>query len=166
MKNYDLSFLQSELLRVSGLIEFADKKAAFLSVYYSAMMGFIFTKRIEILTGYDKYAGFESLYVLVWSSLLTSLLIGLYYLFWSIFPQLNNHNTDNSIFYFGHVAKYKFNSFINALNELDEDGIKHQLAEQIYTNSIIADRKMQSVKKSTQTLFIVITLFSTLIFLI
>jgi hypothetical protein len=156
MENFSLQFLQSELNRVSEWIKFADKKAAFLTAYYSVIFGLVISQKDPILnnlTNYQKWMfGF---YVVILFGFIISFLIGIFFLFKSIFPRLKNSFTDKSLFYFGHVATMKFIDYSKEIEKLTEDEAKKQIIEQLHTNSIIADKKMRNVQASIKSFFCV-----------
>lgn len=166
MKNFDLQFLQSELNRVSEWIKFADKKTAFLTAYYSVIFGLMISQKDPILnnlTNYEKWMfGF---YVVILIGVIFSFLIGIFFLFKSIFPRIKNSFTDKSLFYFGHIASMKFVDYSKEIEKLTEDEAKKQVIEQIYTNSIIADQKMKNVQNSIKS-FIVFSFFVLLLILL
>lgn len=151
MKNHDLQFLQSELSRVSDWIKFADAKAGFVAVFYSAILGFIWSQKAEIYT-HAIYSVCELPYILIVVAIFVLLFSGFYFLYKTVCPQLKNGNTDRSLFYFGNVAKMKIEDYLTDVEKMTEDEACRQVAEQIYTNSVIANAKMNSVKKSTQVL--------------
>lgn len=153
MKNHDLKFLQSELSRVSDWIKFADAKAGFIAVFYSAIFGFLWTQKEDILAHIFNGTG---IYVVFYPVVVVAILLlipaGIYFLYATICPQLKNGNTDRSLFYFGNVAKMKIEDYLKDVEKMTEDEACRQIAEQIYTNSVIANAKMGSVRKSTQVL--------------
>lgn len=155
MEKFNLQFLQSELNRVSGWIQFSDKKIAFLSAFYSAIFGLVFSQKELILQHFIIYQKWITcFYIFVLIGFIVSFIIGLYFLFKSIFPRLENSHTDKSLFYFGHVAKLKFIDYLDEVEKLNEEDVKKQIIEQIYTNSIIVDQKMKNVQKSIINLII------------
>jgi hypothetical protein len=147
MKNNDLQFLQAELSRVSEWIQFADKKAGFVAVFYSAILGLLITKRDEIFIQLFWHG--DCLYGLLLLALLIVLGVGAYHLISTVSPQLKNGNTNRSLFFFGTVAKMKIDDYLKDIKELTEEDAKREVAEQIHTNSVIANAKMTSVRKST-----------------
>lgn len=153
MKNNDLQFLQAELSRVSEWIQFADKKAGFIAVFYSAILGLLISKRDEIFIQLFLYN--NCLYGLLLLALLITLVIGVYHLMCTVSPKLKNNNTDRSLFFFGTVAKMKIEDYLKDIRDLTEEDAQREVAEQIHTNSVIADTKMQSVRKSTYALVFV-----------
>ncbi len=153
MKNHDLQFLQSELSRVSEWVQFADKKAGFIAVFYSAIFGFLWTQKEDILARVLNGAGICGwIYTAVAVTTLILIFIGLYFLYATVCPRLKNGNTDRSLFYFGNVAKMKIEDYLKDVEKMTEDEACRQVAEQIHTNSVIANAKMNSVKKGTQVL--------------
>lgn len=166
MEKFSLQFLQSELNRVSEWIKFADKKTAFLTAYYSVIFGLVISQKDSILnnlTNYQKWIfGF---YIVILIGVIISFLIGIFFLFKSIFPRLKNSFTDKSLFYFGHIASMKFVDYSKEIEKLTEDEAKKQITEQIYTNSIIADQKMKNVQNSIKS-FIVFSFFVLLLILL
>lgn len=166
MENYNLQFLQAELKRVSEWIQFSDKKTAFLSAFYSAVFGLVFSQRESILQHliiYQKWI--ICLYTFVLFGFVISFLVGILFLFRSVFPRLRNSFTDKSLFYFGHVASMEFIDYSEKINKLTDDEAKKQIVEQIYTNSIIADQKMKDVQKSIKS-FAVLVFFVVLLILL
>lgn len=147
MKNNNLQFLQAELSRVSEWIQFADKKAGFIGVFYSAILGLLITKRDEIFIQLFWHG--DCLYGLLLLALLIVLGVGAYHLISTVSPQLKNGNTDRSLFFFGTVAKMKIEDYLKDIKELTEEDAQREVAEQIHTNSVIANAKMASVRKST-----------------
>lgn len=157
----DLAFLQSELIRVSNWIEFADKKAGFLGVFYSAILVFVFTQHKDIICGIFYYeSSYLVLYILSLSTLLSLLAQGFYFLFRAVLPNLKNLNTNHSLFYYGTVASKKIADYLNEMTELTGDKANKEITEQIYTNCVIADKKMKYIRKATQTLFAVIVVLA------
>ncbi len=166
MENFNLQFLQSELNRVSEWIKFSDKKTAFLSAYYSLVFGLVISQKVDILQLfhiYQKWLTFFYIFILL--GVIVSFLVGIFFLFKSIFPRLKNDFTDKSLFYFSHVASMKFVDYSEMITKLTEDEAKKQIIEQIYTNSVIADQKMKNVQKSTKS-FVVLAFFVVLLFLV
>ncbi len=164
MKNLELSFLQNELNRVSDWIQSADKKSAFLSAYYSGIfLGTVSFKGIVI----SSISNFENwglcLYTILIIITIGLFILGIFFLISSVFPRLKNTNTNKSLFYFGNVAKLKPIDYFNEMEKLTEEDAKKQISEQIYTNSIIADQKMNNVKNSTKCLFVLVVLLFVLL---
>lgn len=155
MENYKIQILQSELDRVIQWIQFADKKTAFLSVYYSAVPGLVINKKSLILQKLLVYNGLEIfIYSLVLICLGIFFISGIFFLFYSVFPRLKNLLTDKSLFYFGHVSKMKFIDYREEVDKMNESEIVKQIIEQIYTNSVIANQKMKNVQNSTKSFFV------------
>jgi len=109
MEKFSLQFLQSELNRVSEWIKFADKKTAFLTTYYSVLFGLVISQKDSILNNLINYQKWIfGFYIVILIGITVSFLIGIFFLFKSIFPRLKNSFTDKSLFYFGHIASMKF----------------------------------------------------------
>ncbi len=155
MKNLDIAFLQSELKRISEWIQFSDKKTAFLSVYYSAIFGLLFSQEKSILRYFETNHGLIlNLYIFTFIAIILSFFIGVFYLFRSIFPILKNKSTDQSLFYFRHIANIKLFDYLEKVRKLTKEETRKQIIEQIHTNSIIADKKMRNIQKSIISLFL------------
>lgn len=153
MKNHDLQFLQSELSRVSDWIKFADAKAGFIVAFYSAILGILWTQKGNVVSRILDGTGFWAwIYNAIAITILILILAGFYFLYTTICPQLKNGNTDRSLFYFGSVAKMKIEDYLKNVEKMNKDEVCRQVVEQIHTNSVIANAKMDSVKKSTQVL--------------
>jgi len=166
MENLTLQFLQSESNRVNEWIQFSDKKTAFLSAFYSAVFGLVFSQKESILQHFITYQKWIIyFYLLILIGFVIFFIIGIFFLFKSVFPKLKNSFTDKSLFYFGHVANIKFVDYLEEIKKLTEDEAKKQIIEQIYTNSIIADQKMKNVQKSIKS-FIPVVFFAILLILI
>ena len=166
MNTFSLNFLQSELNRVSEWIQFSDKKTAFLSAFYSAIFGLVFSQKESILQHFIIYQkGITCFYTFILLGFIIAFVVGIFFLFESVFPRLKNSFTDKSLFYFGHVANMKFIDYLEEIKKLTEDEAKKQIIEQIYTNSIIADRKMKNVQKSIKSI-IALAVFAILLIIV
>ncbi len=165
MEKLKLSFLQSELNRVSEWIQFSDKKSAFLSVYYSGIFFGIITYKENVISS---ILSFKSWYLCLYNLLILLtiglFIVGIFYLISSVFPRLKNPNTDKSLFYFKSIAKLKLIDYFSEIEKLTEEDTKKQIAEQIHINSIIAEQKMNNVINSTKCLLaLIIFIFTILI---
>lgn len=157
MEKLELSFLQNELNRASEWIRFSDKKSAFLSAYYSGILLGIISYKEHIISSISNFKGWALfLYIVLIAITICLFIVGLLFLFSSVFPRLKNLNTDKSLFYFGNIAKLKLIDYFDGMKNLTEAEVKKQISEQIYTNSIIADQKMNNVKNSTKCLFVLV----------
>lgn len=153
MEKLELSFLQNELNRVSEWIRFSDKKSAFLSAYYSGLFLGIISYKEHVISSISNFKEWSLFfYIAVITIIICLFIAGLFFLISSVFPRLKNLNTDKSLFYFGSIAKLKLIDYFNEMKNLTEEEVKKQISEQIYTNSIIADQKMNNVKNSTKCL--------------
>jgi hypothetical protein len=166
MNTFSLNFLQSELNRVSEWIQFSDKKTAFLSAFYSAIFGLVFSQKESILQHFIIYQKWITcFYAFILVGFIIAFVVGIVFLFKSVFPRLKNLFTDKSLFYFGHVANMKFIDYSEEIKKLTEDEAKKQIIEQIYTNSIIANQKMKNVQKSIES-FVALIIFTILLILL
>ncbi len=155
MGNLDLHFLHAELNRISDWIKFSDQKTGFISAYYSIFIGFLISQKGSISQSLLTYDNWElCLYSIIFISVIISLLGGLLFLSKSVFPKLTNSYTDESLFYFKHIANKKFVDYVDDVMTLSEETAKKQILEQIYTNSTIANLKMQNVQKSISWLIV------------
>ncbi|MCH7840675.1 MAG: hypothetical protein IID38_10640 [Planctomycetes bacterium] len=93
------------------------------------------------------------------------LIVGMYFLFATVKPRTDNKNTDKSFFFYGTVAKMKIEDYLKGIEKITEEETRRQIAEQIHTNSVIADTKMTNVRKSTYVLVAVGVLVLILFFL-
>ncbi len=155
MRHHNLDFLQNELSRVSQLIQFADQKAGFLGLFYSAIFGFIFTKRDDIYCQLVGQGYINGLYFLMLIVLFALLAVGIYHLFATVSPRLENSNAKQSLFYFANLARTEVDDCIKTFDTTTEEEARNQLIEQIHASSCIVNSKMTNVKKSTQVLMIV-----------
>jgi len=135
-----------------------------LSVYYSGIFfGIISYKESAISSFLSFKSGWLCLYTLLILITIGLFIVGIFFLISSVFPRLKNINTDKSLFYFGNIANLKLIDYFNEMEKLTEEEAKKQLLEQIHTNSIIAEQKMNNVKNSTKCLFILVILVFILI---
>lgn len=158
MKN-NIKFWQSELTRTCDFIKFSDQKAGAISVFYLAILGYIIGRKNEIILA-DHNAFFWiclTLLVLIFSA-------GFFQLVLIFLPRLDNHSTENSYLYFGHIKNMQINDFVKNANKLAEDKIQEQILEQIYIDSTIAHKKMESIQIATKLLFVLIFIAVILIF--
>lgn len=163
MRHNDLTFLQTELSRVSEWVQFADKKAGFLAIFYSAILGFLLVQKQDVFVHIFFHQN-DEMYALLFLTLLSLIVVGMYFLFSAVAPRLDNGNTDKSLFYFGTVARMKIADYLQEAQKLTEDDARRQLLEQIHTNSVIANAKMDNIKKSTRVLLVVGALLFILFF--
>ena len=162
MAKLNLEFLYWELNRVSEWIRFSDRKSAFLSVYYTWLFWFLLSQKQLIFENIPKNG---DCYILIIILIWISFILGFILLFASIFPSLKNWKKDNSLFYFKHISKMDITKYTKEIWWLSEKDARKQIIEQIYTNSNIANSKMENVQRSTKVLFILIILISILLFL-
>lgn len=80
-------------------------------------------------------------------------IIGIVNLFDAISPRIKNNGQYISYFYFGHINNIDSNLFIVDMKNMSEKEVEKQILEQIHTNSLIANVKMERVGKSTLYLF-------------
>lgn len=166
MTNFNLQFLQLELNRVSEWIQFSDKKTAFLSAFYSAIFGLVFSQKESIFQQFVVYKNWITYFhAFILFGLAVSFIVGIFFLFKSVFPRLKNSFTDKSLFYFSHVTNMKFVDYLEEMKKITEDEAKRQIIEQIYTNSIITDQKMKNVQKSIES-FVALVIFTLAVILI
>lgn len=165
MKCKDLDFLQAELTRTSEWVQFADKKAGFVAVFYSAIFGLLIAQRDEIFSRLFWHHHMNCSYALMLFLLIVALIIGAYFLFATVSPRLKNGNTARSLFYFGTVANMKIEDYLKDIEEMTDDEARRQVAEQIHSTSVIADMKMSNVRKSTLILLVCGALVFCLFFL-
>lgn len=165
MKKLDLNFIYSELNRISEWIKFAEQKSAFLSIYYTWLIGFLFNQKANILKKTETLKECEFLFyklflVFIW----IVILLWLWFLFLAILPKIKNWLTNNkSLFYFWNVSNMNYIDYSKEVLKLSENDAKKQILEQLYTNSGIAHKKMIYIKYSTIMLVI---LFISIIILI
>lgn len=150
MTKIDLNFLHSELKRVCDWVQFADKKVAFLSAYYSAVIGFCVASKDQWVKDLQSLEPAD-----FWTQVglaavaFVCIAAGMIFLVFAIFPRTKNGFTNNSLFYFGNVNKMKIVDFQNSYKKLTVAQAKDQLTEQIYSNCKIVSRKMSCIKIST-----------------
>ncbi len=166
MQNFNLTFLQLELKRTGEWIQFSDKKTAFLSAFYSAIFGLVLSQKELILNHFKVDQKWELyFYIFIFLGFVIFFMLGVYFLLKSVFPELGNTHTNKSLFYFGNIANLKFTNYLDELKKLNEEDAKKQIIEQIYINSIIANRKMKNVQNSIE-IFAIVVIFVLLLILL
>ena len=160
IKIVNIDFLQAELERVSNWIEFADKKAGFLAIFYSSLIGILVSKHKDLVNSLYTTEGLTHiLYAVCFSTTMVLTFFGLLTLFQAVIPNLKNLNTKNNLFYYGIVAKTKVMDYITEMESISESTMRKQFLEQLHTNSSIANKKMQRVQDSLYILFILVIPF-------
>lgn len=154
MGHRDLQFLQSELSRVSEWVRFADGKAGFLAVFYIAIFGFIASKKDEVTSLMFSPSCFYSVLPLLYIGLFLTVLVGVYYLFATVFPRLKNTCSGRSLFYFGSIAEMKADDYSQDCERATNEDAQKQITEQIHANSVIAAAKMKNLQLSTKWLIV------------
>ncbi len=156
MKNSDLDFLQSELNRVNEFIRFADAKVAFCFTIYALLFGVWNSQLPNLQINSDAEKLFFGVTALCF-------LLGLVFVVLTAFPRLKNNYTDKSVFYFGNIASKKFVDFKKEFKKMSTEDAKEQILEQIYTNSIVANKKMKNTQKAI--FFLAVLILFTIILL-
>ena len=162
MKN-NIDFLQNELVRTSEWLKFAEQKFTLLSIYYWLWITYIIHNQNKILKLFIEYSIFKIFIFLIF---IFTLLSWIYFLFKVIFPNLNNISTNKSFFFFKHISNMKILDFIKNFKNLTNKEKENQILEQIHTNSIIANEKMNNITNSSKILFINLIFFIIIVFLI
>lgn len=161
MGKKDINFWHSELNRIIDLVKFADQKAALVAAGYTGILWVIVTQKDAIMeTNYD------FCFWLVTVIFALVFIIGVVNLFDSISPRIKRNWQHISYFYFGHVNTMDSNLFIVDMSNMTEREAEEQILEQIHTNSLIANVKMERIGKSTVYLFASILLCLIFVFVI
>lgn len=158
-----ITHYKEELNRTIEWLKFAEQKLAFLWVYYWLWTTFILANNSKILNVFVEPCSLKII-PLLW--FFTSMFLGIWFLFYVVFPSLKNHSTNNSFFFFWHTAKMKVLDYVNQMKALTDNEIENQLLEQIHTNSVIANEKMTNIKRSSYCLFVNLIFLLISIFLI
>lgn len=161
MKKKDITFWHAELNRIINLVKFADQKSAIIATGYTAILWVILTEKDAILiTNFDFC--FWLTVILFWGVFI----MGVMNLFDAVCPRIKNNGQQVSYFYFGHVKTMDSDIFIVDMSKMSEKEVEKQILEQIHTNSIIANIKMERVGKSTIYLFASVFLCLVFIFIL
>lgn len=166
MNKPDLQFFQSELVRISDWIQFADKKSSFLGVFYSGIFALLVSEKDHLVEGILCSSG--TLLILHFVTIIEIIVLfslGLFFLAMSFFPKIKNGFTSESFCFYGNIASKKFADFSEKFENMSEQDFKKDLTEQIYSNSIIADYKMKRVQDSTRCLILLIVSVAILLFI-
>lgn len=161
MKNKNITFWHAELNRVIDLVKFADQKVAIVAAGYTAILWAIISQKDSILKTQHDYAFWLIVIILVWVFVL-----GVINLFDAVFPRLKKNGQQVSYFYFGHVDTLDINTFLVDMSKMTEKNIEKQILEQIHSNSLIANAKMECVGRSSIYLFASIFLCLIFIFIL
>ena len=156
-----ITFLQAELIRVSEWIKFADQKAWLLAIYYALIIGWVLSKKNEIYLVFTRGIYYQ---IFMFLLLVEFLILWIVFLFLAVVPILKNKSTVSSVFFYWTVANYSLSNFQQELLKRKEVQAKNEIAEQIYSNSVIAKMKMQNIKHCT-SLFFLSSLVSIIVYL-
>lgn len=159
MKNLEISFLQSELNRVTDFIKFADKKAAFITTIYSAILAYWVSSASLIQDIMVYPMDLVTIGIIIG---LSCLIAGFYDILYTVFPRIENVDMKKSLFFFGQIASLECQSFCEQIQALTEEEIKTQLIEQIHVNSKIVAQKMKTLK--TASFYLVPLVIVTILF--
>lgn len=162
MKN-NLEFLQNELIRTSEWLKFAEQKFTLLSLYYALWITYITQNvkdinKIFIENNLSKF--------IIFIVFIITLILGIYFLFKVIFPNLKNVSTSKSFFFYSHISNMKILDYIKEFKDLSNEELEKQILEQIHTNSEITNQKMLNIISSFRFLFINLIFLIALIFII
>ncbi|MDD3302997.1 MAG: DUF5706 domain-containing protein [Candidatus Gracilibacteria bacterium] len=162
MKN-NLEFLQNELIRTSEWLKFAEQKFTLLSLYYALGITYITQNvkdinKIFIENNLSKF--------IIFIVFIITLILGIYFLFKVIFPNLKNVSTSKSFFFYSHISNMKILDYIKEFKDLSNEELEKQILEQIHTNSEITNQKMLNIISSFRFLFINLIFLIALIFII
>lgn len=134
------------LSNINEWIKFSDQKSVFVITTYSVIITIIYSNSTDI------YDAIRESNILIFASIICALIsaVSIYFSFRCLSPNLKNTNK-SSIYFFGHIANHNnyldyYNYSKNILKSPSE--IEESLAEQIYTNSKIANKKFKFVTYS------------------
>jgi len=148
---------------IDDSIKFADAKAIALLSIYSILITIVFTGS-TIITSFAEL-GIVKISMLIISGL--SFIISIYYAFKCLMPSFTYKSKESVLFFLNISNKYKtaedyFKSSYQIIS--DENKLLEQLAEQVYTKSIITKDKYKHVKISVNFFIVfIITLFISVI---
>lgn len=162
MKN-NIDFLQNELIRTSEWLKFAEQKFTLLSAYYWLWITYI-SQNIKDIK--DLFIEQIFIKIFVFMVFILTLIIWILFLFKVIFPNLKNISTNKSFFFFWHISRMKISDYIIWYKNLNINKKEEQLLEQIHTNSVITNEKMNNIVYSFKILLINLLFFIILIFII
>ena len=158
MENSNLKFLQEELKRVTNLIQFSDKKIAFISTFYSIILGLLISKGnvpIQQVMGYTGWI--KCICYFIFIIMIISFALGFIFILRTVFPKLKNVSSNQSLLYFGYVTQIHYSGYLkNYIKMMEENKMEEQMLEQIHTNSVIAYQKMKNVQLSIISLIVTI----------
>lgn len=156
MDNLDLQFFQKELDRVIGWVKFSHRKTAVMGAYYSAITGLVFSQKESIaknLLNFDSSRYFSTFHCMLVLCMVIFLVIGVWFLFKSIYPNLGKPHANKSLFYFKDIADMNFKDYCKRINKLNPDQAKAEVIDQIYINSIVVTHKMNAIQNSISSFF-------------
>ena len=144
---------------IDDSIKFADAKAIALLSIYSILITIVFTGSTIITS----FAGLSIIRIIVLIISSLSFVVSIYYAFKCLMPSFTYKSKESVLFFLNISNKYKtadayFKSSYQIIS--DENKLLEQLAEQVYTKSIITKEKYKHVKISVNFFIVfIVSLF-------
>lgn len=136
---------------INGLNRSSEIKAGLIISFYGLFLGVV----LQIVTGIDTSFRISALLFAI--LVVFAFFVGrsIYYSFRCFLPQIETKFEKNMFFFQDVISHYgDISAFSRKFQELleDEKSLYNQLGEQIYVNSLIADKKFCDVNKSIRNL--------------
>lgn len=136
---------------INGLNRSSEIKAGLIISFYGLLLGVVLQIVTSIETSF-KLSAFLIVVLLIFTFFVCR---SIYYSFRCFLPQIETKFDQNMFFFHDVITKYgDIHKFAERFHELLEDDqrLYAQLGEQIYVNSLIADKKFSDVNNSVRNL--------------
>lgn len=154
----DINDYQRQLDTVCEWIKVADQK---ISIFMAIIIGTasFFSNQLGLLFfELDAKGIFYKVVLSAWTATLIWMFSKLLF---ALSPSLKNKGM--SYLYFGHVAKLEMSEFSKKISTISKNKYKKELIEQIYSNSVIAERKHKQFGETVIILIVNMLFLSTLL---
>ena len=151
---YSKEDINENLENVNSWINNCDTKTSIILGVYGVIIATLFAKDkltdkcISILNNVIHNVNFSDVLYILFNTIAIFLFVfGVYKLIKVLIPTLKNSKTANSHFYFGGIASFSSAlEFKQSIKKMSEENILDELLTQLYTNSVICNKKFNNFK--------------------
>jgi len=146
-----LSVYWESINYIVGLNRSSEIKAGLIISFYGLLLGVV----LQVVTSLETTFKLTSLLIVVLLIFAFFVCRSIYFSFRCFLPQIETKFNTNMFFFHDVITKYgDINSFSGKFIDLldDEERLYTQLGEQIFVNSLIADKKFADVNNSVKNL--------------
>lgn len=147
---------------VASLIKSSELKAGLILSFYGIVLNFVY-QNIEIFNADVAYPYVSNALLTLW---IICILVSIFFSVRCFIPKIEDKFESNIFFFKDVISKYgDAKAFSKTFYEIsiDEVAVFHQLGQQVYVNSKIADWKFKNVNKSIRLLALGLGIFLLLI---